>query len=792
MARALEDVRVLDLTTGPAGGLATMILADFGADVLVIERPSGDPLAALPAAPMWRRGKRTLTLDLGSEPGVETLHALCAGADVLICNWRPLALARKGLDFDRLHARHPHLVFCHLTGFGGQGPRADYPGYEHLVAAASGRMQLFSGLADRPGPTLSALQVGVHACAQTAAAGILAALYARSADGAGRLVETSLLQGLLAYEQYTMLANQFPERIGELAAALAPTDEPPLPSLHYHPAQAGDGRWLQFGNLLPHLFENFLIVTELIDVVADPDFDPAQLRLPPEKQEAFRERMLERIQSRPADEWLADFVANGSVAATAYQTTRQALTDPDVVANGHVVARADGGVQLGPVARLTRTPGAPGADAKPDDSLAAHWRETPRPAPQRAKRPDPPLAGVKVVELATIIAAPLGAAFLADMGAEVIKVEPVGGDPYRGLLAGMGSARVNAGKRSISVDLKSEAGRRLVLGLVEDADVLIHNFRPGVPERLGIGYEQIAAVNPEIVYLQCNGYGPDGPGAERPSTHPIPGAAMGGVLFQLGERVPEELLDMDGLRLWTRRLMRANELNPDPSTSVVVTTAVMLALVARQRLGHGQRVLVDMFGANAYANHDDFLDYPGKAPRALPDPELYGLSPAYRLYRCANDQWVFLALTNRRERERFAEALERADVPAPSLALLEAGGPEASRALETLFATRDADAWERLLGEVGCVRADRFQPSEFWLDDPQARAMGATVEATHAAWGPYRRHGPLVVFDRRPPPLGPAPLAGQHNEALLAERGVAAEEITRLHQSGVLWKEAPS
>src|SRR5690606_31455702 len=176
----------------------------------------------LPAARMWRRGKRTLTLDLATHRGLEALHGLCAGADVLICNWRPSALARKGLDFDRLHARHPHLVFCHLTGFGSRGLRADYPGYEHLVAAASGRMQLFSGLADRPGPTFSALQVGVHACAQTAAAGILAALYARAADGAGRLVETSLLQGLLAYEQFALLARQFPERIGELAAALEP------------------------------------------------------------------------------------------------------------------------------------------------------------------------------------------------------------------------------------------------------------------------------------------------------------------------------------------------------------------------------------------------------------------------------------------------------------------------------------------------------------------------------------------------------------------------------------------
>ncbi len=792
MTRALADLRVLDLTSGPAGGIATMILADFGAEVLSIERPFEDPLAALPAAPMWRRGKRTLALDLDSQAGLEALHELAAGADVLVCSWRSSALARKGLDFDTLQPRHPHLVFCHISGFGSRGPLADCPGYEHVVAASTGRMRLFSGIVDRDGPVFSALQVGVHASAQTAAAGILAALFARAADGAGRLVETSLLQALLAYEQGAMLGAQVRERLGDMASALQPaTPEPPLPALYYHPAQAGDGRWLQFGNLLPHLFENFLIATDLVDVLADPEFDAAQIKLPEEKQEAFRERMLRRIQSRPAADWLADFVANGSIAATAYQTTQQALADPDIVANGHAVSRPGGAVQLGPVARLTRTPGAPGPNAAPDDGLASRWRATPRPPPQRAKSPGPPLAGVKVVEIATIIAAPLGASFLADMGADVIKVEPVGGDPYRGLAAGTGAARVNAGKRSISVDLKSREGREIVMGLVAEADVLIHNFRPGVPERLGIDYEQVAAGNPDIVYLQCNGYGPDGPGAERPSTHPIPGAAMGGVLYQLGERVPDTPQDMDGLRLWTRRLMRANEVNPDPNTALVVTTAVMLGLAARQRTGHGQRVLVDMFGANAYANHDDFLAYPGKRDRALPDEKLLGLSATYRLYRCAGDQWVFLALTNERERRRFMEALAGAGHAAPTLEQLTAGDADAGAALEALFVTRDADHWQRLLSGagVGCVRADRYLPSEFWLEDPQPRAMGLTSESNHPAWGGYRRHGPMVRIDGQQPALDGPPLAGQHNEAVLNELGYGADDIARLIEQGVLWRE---
>ena len=132
---------------------------------------------------------------------------------------------------------------------------------------------------------------------------------------------------------------------------------------------------------------------------------------------------------------------------------------------------------------------------------------------------------------------------------------------------------------------------------------------------------------------------------------------MGGVFYQLGERVPDELQDMDGLRLWTRRLMRANEVNPDPNTAMVITTATTLGLLARQRTGIGQQILVDMFGANAQANHDDFLSYPGKAQRALPDAQLLGLAATYRLYHCADDHWVFLALLSEREKQRFMTAL---------------------------------------------------------------------------------------------------------------------------------------
>ncbi|MEM7079364.1 MAG: CoA transferase [Pseudomonadota bacterium] len=795
MTTALQGLRVVDLSNGPAAGLATMVMADFGAEVIRVVGPEDDPLAQLPSASLWQRGKVPLSLNLTSDQDLQRLQTLLSAADVFVTSKSQLTLGKFDLTYNTLHERYPHLVVCHVTAFGNTGPMAEVPGYEHVIAAYSGRMQAFAGIVDREGPVFSALQVGTHACAQAALAGTLAAVLQRGEAGPGRLVETSLLRGMVPYEQGPMLAGQFPERFGDIYGAPPPPgfNEPPMPSLYYHPAQAGDGRWMQFGNLLPHLFDNFLVETELVDVLADPDYNPTQMLLNGDAHERFRARMLKRIQDKPAAEWMEQFISNGGVVATAYQTTQMALEDPDIVANGHVVERADGGRELGPLARLTATP----AKLRQEQSCNVDaW--TPRKlgttqADTTETEARLPLEGIRVVEIATIIAAPLGASFLADMGADVIKIEQIGGDPYRGLAMGVGSGRVNTGKRSISVNMKEDAGRQAVVDLIATADVVIHNFRPGVPEKLGIDYASVSAENPGLVYLQSNGYGPDGPGAPRPSTHPIPGAAMGGVMYQMREDLPRDLQDIDNLRLWTRRLMRANEVNPDPNTAMVVASSVMLGLSARARTGRGQQILIDMFGANAYANHDDFLNFPGKRPRAIADELMHGLSACYRLYPCAEGQWLFIALLSERERTRFAECLAHNQVSAaPSAEELERGDVATVEGLAALFPTRTADEWEAMLtaAHLGCVRADRHPPSRFFIDDEHAQATDMTMPAVHPQWGPYRRHTSVVTFDGTQHALQGPPIAGQHNSEVLAEVGYDTQRIAQMTEDGTLWQEA--
>ena len=818
-----DDLRVVDLSSGPAGGVATMALADFGADVIKVERPGGDPFRRLAAAPVWLRGKRSLTLDLRRGEDRARLRALAAGADVVVASFRPGRAGALGADYAALGADNPGLVYCSITGFGPRGPYADYPGYEGVVAAKSGRMAHFGGVPRREGPAFAAVQTATHAAAQSALTGILAALLARDRDGRGQLVETSLLQGLMAFDMNSLLRIQLEERFPAQMAGNQLGAYGAAPPIYYQPALTRDGVWIQPANLVDHLFHAFVATIGLADIYAEERFAGAPRELAEDAREELRDRMLLRVRERTAGEWMADFRAAGNVAAEPFGRTAEALDHPDLVANGESVEVAHPRLGLvrqpGLVADLAATPGAVGGPApEPGEHGGEVLAEPPRPAwtpPAAARggarRPSsaPPLDGLTVLEFATVIAAPLGAALLADLGARVIKVEPPGGDSFRGHGAGLpgyvGVAKTTAGKESVCLDLKREEGREAVSRLIARADALIHNYRPGVPERLGIGYGTASAANPGLVHVAVNGYGPRGPSASRPSAHPIPGAVIGGALHQAGAAMPPERCEsIDELREAARWLFRANEANPDPNTSMVVASAALLGLYARRRTGRGQQLFVSMLGANAYANADAFVGYEGARDRRPLDADLCGPHPLYRLYP-AREGWVFLAAPTEGEWARLCAALDgggaagapdadaplAADARFAGAAAREAHAGALAEALARRFARRGADEWERALiaAGVGCVRADGPMPGEFLLRDGQARANGLTRTATHALWGEYERWGPMVSFADTPGRYGPGVLAGAHTDAILAELGYGPDAAAGLRERGIAWSE---
>ena len=816
MAGPCSGLTVLDFSSGMPGTLATAVLADFGATVINVEPPTGNPFRSHPTWLAWNRGKKSIVLDLKTPEGREQAEALARRADVLIESFRPGETQRLGIDYETLSRINPRLVYCSITGFGQKGRFKNLKGYEGVVAAKTGRMMSFDGQIPRPGPIYAAAQVASWAASQAAVRGILATLRIRERLGRGQWVQTSVMQGMIPYD-FGGLINGFFHRKD---SARFPAD--PLsallrvPSLEYIPVRTKDGRWLQHANNRqgPRLLPAHLRAIGLGWVYEDERFKTLPV-LTEENREILRELILERMQEKTLDEWMDIYVKDGDIAAEPYLYTVEGMQHPQFVHNRHVVEINDPRVGpmkiVGLLADLADTPGEVGGPA-PD--LGQHTEEVLAGMAER----EPvsigggtsngggnghaslhPLEDITMLDFSTVIAGPYGASMIADLGARVIKVDaaPARVQPAGGATSLM-AIKTYAGKECIQVNLQTDEGKEFIHKLIAKADVLLHNFRPGVPERLSIDYETCRRINPRLVHVYVGAYGATGPHNRRPGAHPLPGALFGGALRQGGRAMPPptyQPMTMDEIKETSRRMMRANDGNPDPNSSQGVGTAIMLGLLARERTGQGQAIQVTMMCANAWANHDEAYDYAGRPPYAIPDAECYGLHALYRLYE-AKEGWVFLACLLEEEWAKFCQTVGRTDLlgdPRFAAAAREGHDEELISQLSQLFATRPAAEWEELLTaqEVACVRAD-VSTGEFFLDEPHAgdNELAVEVEDESPRYGKYMRHGSIVHFSETPARLISASYPGQHTRALLGELGYSDEQIAVYRARGIVdWEE---
>src|SRR3990172_380229 len=203
----LDGVRLLELSWGIAGPVASMMLSDNGAEVIKVEPPDGDPFRSQPGYLVWNRGKRSLAVDLKRPEGQAILHRLAQGADVLLESFAPGVAQRLGADYDELAPLTPRLVYCSISGYGPEGPHAESPGYDHLVAARTG---VYEQPGFRPGPTFVVFPLPSYGAALLAVQGVAVALYVRELTGRGQRVETSLLEGSFAM-QPSLVAVHNPE-----------------------------------------------------------------------------------------------------------------------------------------------------------------------------------------------------------------------------------------------------------------------------------------------------------------------------------------------------------------------------------------------------------------------------------------------------------------------------------------------------------------------------------------------------------------------------------------------------
>jgi len=815
----LDGLRVVDLSWGLAGALTTLFLADQGAVVIRVEPPGGDVLRSQPAHPLWLRGKKSVRLDLRTASGREDAHALVAGADVLVESFRPATAARLGFAPDALVQRIPRLVHASITGFGRRGPYAHVKGYEGIVQAKLGGMMHVAGMAPRPGPAFPAVPYASFSGAMCALQGIFAALYVRERCGVGQHVDASLVQGLAAHDPWEWFLRVLFEKYPSAFSPAPPYSARGVPSSGFAfrllVCLTKDGRWLQFSQTSPHLFCEFMAVLGLAWMFDDPEWSTAPDFDTEEKREAFWERMLEAARSRTLAEWDEVFATQPNVWAEPFRTTRELLAHAQMEHNGQVVSGELPGVghvrQLGP---LVRVDGAPRVSLAPlprtgeHDALLGEARTSRTEAAASAPHdtagrattlPRRALDGVTVLELGLWYAAPFGGALLADLGARVIKIEPLAGEPMRHVLPvpEAGAVKVMQGKESVALDLEQPDGRAIVHALATRADVVLMGYRAGVAEKLGVDAATLQRLNPRLVYLAAPGYGVDGPCGRKPAFAPTIGVASGAALYQAGPSIPHgPELTLDEIKRASIRLNYAAQApgNADGASALGVGAALLLGLVARERTGRAPAMLTSMLCTTAYAVSDDGIDYPGRPPRAEPDPLLYGMSALYRLYACASG-WVFLAAPQEREWPALCEALVAhgaadlaGDARFTSAAERSRNEDALAAALTSVFATRPADEWERLLlaRDVACVAVADGPVARAVMYDPVTREAGFLSEVEHPTFGAHRRLAPVVGLSATPGEARPAATLGMHGEAVLRELGHDDAAIASLYERGVV------
>jgi crotonobetainyl-CoA:carnitine CoA-transferase CaiB-like acyl-CoA transferase len=808
---ALEGLRVVDLSTTLTSAHISGFLADFGADVVAVEPPGGSPLRSQPAFPFWGRNKRSVALDLRTPDDQAVARALTQRADVVIETFRPGVVERFGLGYEDLAPANPRLVFASVTAFGRTGELAHAKGYEGLVMARLGGHDSMGVIIDRPGPAFCAPPFTAWSGAQTALHGILAALYEREHSGVGQRVDTTLIQAFGAHDTWNAMihriARQYPEAFTQAGLA----DEGasvPNNSLFFRllVALSADGRWLQFSQTTPRLFAAFMRVLGLDWMFDDPkwksvpDFDDVEQRT------EYYEMLLAAVRAKTAEEWQAVFDREPDVWAEVFRHGRELLDHPQMVHDGAVVS-VDGGPlgtvrQPGPLAALAATPGeiantAPALDEH-GPALRAEAAATTRPADAAPAGGDaPPLTGVTVVELGTYYAAPYGATLLTDLGARVIKVEQLDGDPIRHIIPfpEVGAVKVLQGKDCVAVDIHTDAGQAIVRDLVRRADAVLVSFRAGVVERLGLDPASLLAINPDLVYLSAPGYGVDGPCGHRPAFAPTIGAGAGLAMRNIGDSAPSGPdLDVEVVKPAALRIAQAAMAvgHADGFSALAVASTLLLGLVARARGAAGQAMQTSMLRTMSHVLVEDMVDYDSRPPRRGSDAGLHGLTARYRLYETA-DGWVFLAAPAAKEWDALVDALRpHLDLGADARFADEAArtkhDDELADALSAVFRTQPAHAWEEqlLARDVGCVRVRPGSPDRQMFEHGLGEAKGWITEVPHPTFGEVPRLMPLVDFSRSSTLVRPSALCGAHTDAVLGELDYDSDRIAELRAGGVI------
>lgn len=743
----LDGIRILDLSQGIAGPVATMLLAESGADVVKVEPPGGDFCRGLPGFATWNRSKRGVVLDLKEADGRAKLDGLLAGADVLVHTFRPQDAARYGLDDASLAARFPALIVSSVPGWPIDHPDRDRPAYDALVLARAGHMDEQQG--SREGPIFIRIPLASWGAAHLAASGIMARLISRGRTGKAGPAHTSLLQGSLI--PMTMHWATAERPTGGFVRGLPKGARPTL-------FECADGVWihLMHGPEPCPLWQSTAAGLTPQEI-AENDVESA-FRGP--RFPSLFGAYIAGFKKHPSTAWLPELWANDVPAEPAVPLGK-VFFDEQANLNGYVTEWEDHqfGRIRGPGNPLATTPparikgSAPKLGADTAQVLSEKWAAPTLSGSGRSLRS--PLEGVKVLDFGNFLAGPLAPMLMADLGADVVKLEALTGDQMRGTERVFSGCQ--RGKRGVAADLRRPDSREVVEALAKWADVVHHNIRMPAAARLGIDYESIRAMNPNVVYCHTSSYGPIGPRKDWPGYDQLFQASSGWEYEGAGEGNPP---------MWHRFGMM------DHQCALASLVATLLGLYHRDRTGKGQFVAASLLGTSILTISETHVRGDGTlAPYPRLDARQTGLDAGYRIYQLA-DGWICVAA--------FGDAALGA--------LQRVAGASSVPAIEAALALRRCDEALAALEQAGVpcepVRLAQLEP---FLASPANVASGLSVSYEHAEWGQMSQIGALWNFgDLACSFPRSSPVIGEDTREVLLEAGLSEHRVAELAAAGTI------
>ncbi|WP_164478577.1 CaiB/BaiF CoA transferase family protein [Mycolicibacterium stellerae] len=660
----LSDLRVIDLTDGVAG-VAGRVLADMGADVILVEPPGG---AATRRQPPLHRGhglrfatthsnKRGVVIDLDSAQGPDRLLGLIDGADLVLESYPPGYLERRGVGPDTMRERHPGVVVTSVTDFGQTGPYRDYTANDAVLTAMSSALTR-SGAPGRE-PLLPPGELASQTAAVHVAFAALLAVYHARRTGRGDYVDCSLFD-LAVQDLDPALGMGGTATMGQPLTELPPGR--PDRRMLYPVLPCADGHVRMFIGSAKQWRAVFTWLGEP-ESLSDPSLEQFFTRFL--NWDKIRPALVELFADKSRDE-IVTYASEQGVAVAPLSTPAEILRSDHVeqrrsfrtaeVAPGLVGAIANGFVEFDRQrAGFRHRAPEPGEH---DHLLQAETRSRRAVEPARPARR--PLEGVRVLDLGVIVVGAETGRSLADQGADVIKIETrefmdgarQSDGPDR---CGYSFALGNRGKRSFGLNLRAKAGKEVFRQLVAKSDVVLTNFKPGTLESLGLSYQELRSVNPRIIVVESSAWGASGPWSKRMGYGPLVRSTIGLTQLWRHPGASDEFGDDqfgDDMTVY-----------PDHAAGRAGSTAVMAALLERERTGVGRRIELAQMDTVFGQLVTEFLRESLEPGSLVASGNCAEFDAPSGLYRCSGeDAYCAVAVDGDDEFERLAAATDRLDL----------------------------------------------------------------------------------------------------------------------------------